>query len=267
MPEKRQRIGFLTALLMVLLALIFDGVQFLVLILIVVPGIGFVLQLVSYLITGIAFVTFLLWFTLCGVSLIKGKRAAMKMITALASCIVELVPLLDAIPTITFGVVALIIQTRIEDSGMTGAGVQQVLGGVGQMAKAVRIPGAGMATKALGGGAPEGGPSRPNPPRSTPPAGGDQSPTAAGAAPRGSALRQPPSTAPTGGGGPGGTPNREQSVARTKSGLRPPPASRPGYETPQEPQKTKSGLRPPPSSAPRSPGSGPTAKPAAGRGR
>jgi hypothetical protein len=101
------RIGGVTAGLMIGTAIAFDAVQGLLTLTVV----G---SLLSFLVTIVAGIIFALWFMFNGVS-IFGQNAAKKALISLSSFVVELVPLIDALPAITFGVVALIAQARTED--------------------------------------------------------------------------------------------------------------------------------------------------------
>lgn len=119
---QKERIGIATAIAMVGTALVLDGLQALLFFLNVLPAIGQVLDVVgSWFISFLAVIIFGLWFALCRVNYFTGKKAGMKLLIMLSTVVVELIPILDAIPAITFGVVALIIQTRIEDKGLAGA--------------------------------------------------------------------------------------------------------------------------------------------------
>lgn len=146
-----------TALVMVLLAVFFDGLQDFFLLFNLIPIVGFILSaLFSWLVTIFSTVIFGLWFFLCGVSY-TDRKAATKLLIILSSVVVELIPIIDALPAITFGVVALIIVSRIEDYGMRGPRIAQTLAGAGQIARAVGVPGRGAATKALRSGEHEDG--------------------------------------------------------------------------------------------------------------
>jgi hypothetical protein len=148
--SKTQRISVLTAVFMVAVAIGLDAAQDLALFLNALPVIGTAMDIVvSWFIGALAAIVFGVWFALLRVSYFTGKKAATKMLIMFSSVVVELIPFVDALPAITFGVVALIIQTRIEDSGTTGLGIKQVLVGAGQVASAFGVEGAGLATKAL----------------------------------------------------------------------------------------------------------------------
>jgi len=113
----KQRISILTAFCMVALALALDAAQDFAIFLNALPVIGTAIDVVfSWFIAALAAIIFGVWFALLRVNYFTGKKAATKMLIMFSSVVVELIPFLDALPAITFGVVALIIQTRIEDS-------------------------------------------------------------------------------------------------------------------------------------------------------
>jgi hypothetical protein len=121
-----QRIKIPMAILMVGVALIFDAIQFVLLYFNALLGAGTVIDfVVSSVVTFWASAIFWVWFKWKGVNYFD-KNAAKKMLIMFGSFIVELVPLLDAIPAITAGVIALIIQTRIEDTQKTQASTSEV---------------------------------------------------------------------------------------------------------------------------------------------
>jgi len=101
------KIGNVTAGLMVGTALLIDGVQFLL-------SLTILLLPFSLFLTFIAFIGFGLWFSLCGVSYMKG--GGKKALTGAAAAIIELIPVVNALPATTAGVVLIIAQTRIEDA-------------------------------------------------------------------------------------------------------------------------------------------------------
>lgn len=101
------RIGTITAGLMIGVAVLVDGLQFLL----TLTVIG---SLVAMLVSAFAWITFVLWFALLGVSYFD-RGAATRGLILLSSIIVELIPLVNALPATTLGVVALVIHTRIED--------------------------------------------------------------------------------------------------------------------------------------------------------
>ncbi len=113
-PKKEQRIGILSAIMMVALAFLFDVFQFLATFLNIVPGLGVALCLY---ISMLSFSAFFVWFALKGVDYLD-RNGAVKLIVIIATTVTELIPLVDALPAITLGVLSLIIITRAEDSGI-----------------------------------------------------------------------------------------------------------------------------------------------------
>lgn len=147
---KKQRISVVTAICMVALAVIFDGIQDILLFINVLPVIGQVIDVVfSWFISFLAAVSFGVWFALLRVNYFSGRKSGQKLLVMFSSIIVELIPYIDALPAITFGVVSLIIITRIEDAGMTGAGILQTVAGTAQVAGAVGLRGSNRATRGV----------------------------------------------------------------------------------------------------------------------
>lgn len=107
--EPRQRIGFVATFFLLLTAGLFDGVQFLVLF---IPGIDVV---VEFFVTVIALAVFGVWFAILGVNYFSGEQQGAKVIAMFSSSVVELVPLLDALPGITLGVWGVISAIKKED--------------------------------------------------------------------------------------------------------------------------------------------------------
>jgi hypothetical protein len=87
-----------TKILMVGTAIFFDVVQLLVNF---IPGIG---QVLAVLVNIFAQMTFWLWFTMKGVKYNSGKRLG----AFLGGFLLELIPILDALPGITIEVVAIL---------------------------------------------------------------------------------------------------------------------------------------------------------------
>lgn len=104
----KHKIETVPAFFLLSLAILFDGIQFLLTLTVV----G---SLFSFLVTIIAALVFGLWFALLGVNYF-GKGGATKLLTALGSTVIELIPIVDALPGISLGVAALIAQTRVEDA-------------------------------------------------------------------------------------------------------------------------------------------------------
>ncbi len=104
--DTKYTIGNVTAGLMIVLALIVDGVQILLtLTVLLIP--------LSLLLTFFSVVGFSIWFFLLGAY--KGKGAEKKVLTSLAASVVEIVPVLSAIPAATAGVVINIVLSRVDD--------------------------------------------------------------------------------------------------------------------------------------------------------
>ncbi len=137
----KERISILNAVSMIGFALFCDGIQGFAVFLNGVPAIGTIIDVAfSWIISIFATVVFGVWFAICGVY--GGQNASKKMLIMFSTVVVELVPIIDALPAITFGVVALIIQTRIEDGGLSNlplmgqvAAINPMLGSAVKMAQ------------------------------------------------------------------------------------------------------------------------------------
>lgn len=101
------RISTVVAGLMIGVALLIDGLQFLL----TLTVIG---SVVAMVLSAFAWITFVLWFALQGVSYFD-RGAAVRGLILISSIIVELIPLINALPATTLGVAALILHSRIED--------------------------------------------------------------------------------------------------------------------------------------------------------
>ena len=110
--KKKQRINAVTAGFMITVALLYDGVQFAL----VWIGIGF---LVNWLISVCAWLTFFFWFKSKGVSYAKPKNV----LTAGVALLLEIIPVLNALPALTLSVLALIVITKSEDTLLAKIGV------------------------------------------------------------------------------------------------------------------------------------------------
>lgn len=108
-----QRIGNVTAGAIIATALVIDGIQFLLTLTVV----GSVIAAVMTFLAGFGF---WLWFSILGVKYL-GKEGNKKLLISLTAFITELIPIVDALPATTAGVILIIIQTRIEDA-RTNAG-------------------------------------------------------------------------------------------------------------------------------------------------
>ena len=107
------RISTMTWIFMTSVAVVFDLLQILVTLLAVVLA---PLAVLTIPITGAALCIFWLWFMINGVSYLSGNKMGLKLTSALSSSIVELVPVLSALPGVTIGVTGVIIASRIEDA-------------------------------------------------------------------------------------------------------------------------------------------------------
>lgn len=108
-------VGMITTILMITVALVFDGLQFILTLLLV----GVVL---NPIITVAAYLIFFLWFTLgCGVKF-RGKSLT----GGITTLILEFVPGLNALPGITFGVVITILTSWSEATLAKGGAVGAV---------------------------------------------------------------------------------------------------------------------------------------------
>lgn len=116
-PQKQKRkIGNVTAAFMIGAAILFDALQFLVTFLHLIPAVGNAAAVaLAWFITVLATATFGVWFALVGVNYFTGKGAGKRFLIVLSATVVELVPIIDAVPAITLGVVFLILQTRLEE--------------------------------------------------------------------------------------------------------------------------------------------------------
>lgn len=105
--EKKRRIGNVTAGLLIVSALLVDGLQGILTVSV------FFLPL-SVMVTFLATTAFGLWFLLLGVKYV-GKDGK-NLLIAFAAVITELAPVINALPATTVGVIGIIVRTRIEDA-------------------------------------------------------------------------------------------------------------------------------------------------------
>ncbi|HPN89632.1 MAG TPA: hypothetical protein PLK22_02395 [Candidatus Paceibacterota bacterium] len=101
------RINLITGTIMVLVALLYDGVQALIDFI----SVGTIGWLTNPLISFWSFLTFFFWFKLKGLSFMRPNKA----LTMGGSYFLEVVPLLNSLPTITLGVVIMLGITYAED--------------------------------------------------------------------------------------------------------------------------------------------------------
>ncbi len=107
--EVRRKISTLNAIWIISIAVICDCLQFLL-------TLGVISSIFNILITIIAWTIFAVWFFLLGINYFKGKKAMSKVLSVFGSLIVELIPILDALPTLTIGVVGIIWSSRKEEA-------------------------------------------------------------------------------------------------------------------------------------------------------
>lgn len=103
----QHKVGNVTAGFMLALALLIDGIQFLL----ALTAIG---SIVGSVMAPLAAFGFWLWFALLGVKF-TGPGAARKALTGLGSLVAEFIPLINALPAVTLGVAATILIERIEE--------------------------------------------------------------------------------------------------------------------------------------------------------
>ena len=104
--DKKHTIGNVTAGLMIVLAALFDGVQFLL-------NFTVLLLPLSLFLTFCATILFGLWFALAGVK--YDQAAGRKLLIMIGTVVAELAPIINTIPAISAGVIGMVVQTRLED--------------------------------------------------------------------------------------------------------------------------------------------------------
>jgi len=104
---KQERISGIDGFFMLGVALLFDGFQFLLIILVVGIFLNPIVGIVAWL-------TFYLWFTMKGVSFSDTRKS----ITLLLAGIVEVMPGLDVLPAWTLSTFLIISLTRLEDQAV-----------------------------------------------------------------------------------------------------------------------------------------------------
>ncbi len=114
--KKRERITLITGGFMIGIALLFDGLQMILSIVFGITGVGIpIAMLADWMIGFFAGICFWIWFLLCGVNF-NGKKAGSLLASMALGIFLEAVPLLDALPGITFTVARTVILVRIEDA-------------------------------------------------------------------------------------------------------------------------------------------------------
>jgi len=106
------RIGMVQACFMVGVAVIADLLQ-------VLLDLTGILAIASDIVTFLAESVLGIWFMINGVQFTSGKRALSKFLTAFGTTIIELVPIIDALPTLTIGTIFIIHASRKEDREKT----------------------------------------------------------------------------------------------------------------------------------------------------
>lgn len=116
-PRKKPRVGNFNAGLLIGFAVLCDLTQFVLSFLHVIPYVGNAIAFVLVLyVTIVAYLVLGIWFAICGVNYFTGNKAALKVLTLLASIGIELIPIVDSLPAITAGVITMVIVSRIEDA-------------------------------------------------------------------------------------------------------------------------------------------------------
>lgn len=94
--------------IMLAMTIIGDGLQFILLF----AGVGVVVDtFIEVAVMGPIY----LWLALLGVSFIDGKKRGSKFASVIATSVIELIPVLDALPGMTIGLIALVHSSRQED--------------------------------------------------------------------------------------------------------------------------------------------------------
>lgn len=105
--KKKHKIGNITAIFMLLLAAVADGLQFLL-------TLSVLLIPLSLLLTFLCGIGFALWFLILGAY--SGKGAEKKILTSLVSMVAEFIPVINAVPAITAGVLINVALSRLDDA-------------------------------------------------------------------------------------------------------------------------------------------------------
>jgi hypothetical protein len=107
--DGRRKISNVNAFFIIAVAVICDCLQFLL-------TLGVISSIFNVLITIIAWVIFGVWFFILGINYFKGKKALSKVVSVFGSLVIELIPILDALPTLTLGVIGIIVSSRKEEA-------------------------------------------------------------------------------------------------------------------------------------------------------
>lgn len=106
--QKPPRVSAITLFFMIMISIVLDGVQFLLTLTVVGA-------LFAWLVTALAMCIFGVWFLLLGINYFSGRKAGLKMASMFSSVVIELVPILSALPGITIGVLGVVAASRLED--------------------------------------------------------------------------------------------------------------------------------------------------------
>lgn len=108
MAQVRYRVSNVSLGFMLALAVVFDLLQFLLTLTVVGA-------LFTLLFGFVGFIIYAIWFLILGVNYIQGRKAAAKLGTLIATWVVEFMPLLNALPSMTVGVLLIALISRAED--------------------------------------------------------------------------------------------------------------------------------------------------------
>lgn len=122
----KARIGNITAGLMIGLALIVDSLQFFLSLFAAVEAIGWGVVALAWFVSFLAFIIFGFWFFICRVNYFTGKKAALRLIAVFSTFVLEIMPIIQALPATTAGVIAVIVTSRIEDLAGKGAHLENL---------------------------------------------------------------------------------------------------------------------------------------------
>src|SRR3989338_7369190 len=104
MEQEEKEIKTVTSVFMIIVALLFDGVQALINL---IPVVG---QVLSFFISVLSFLTFYVWFKMNGVTFAKPKRV----LKFGGSFFVELIPILNILPALSLAVFMMISETKMK---------------------------------------------------------------------------------------------------------------------------------------------------------
>lgn len=115
MPQKKNRIGNLTAILMTTIALIFDVLQAISNLAVFIPFVGLIIAVVvSWFITILASIFFFAWYSVQGITLFE-RHGFRIILLLLSTFIIEIIPFLNIIPAWTAGTIITILLVRHSD--------------------------------------------------------------------------------------------------------------------------------------------------------